>query len=206
MKKFIKLITLPTLALLLVACQSSTEEQPAESAPAESTEQVSTESTESTESTSGDAESEATEESGAEQGSEESDAAASDNGEGTTEDGESATEDTEEASETAATFAFYVSGEEAPIAEFSVEDAEGLSVLEALESNEDLTFNFNETEGVVDSIEGYENDYTVGNTWTYVYNGEYAQLGVVSQTLEAGDEIDWYYGTIDEIPINVVPE
>ena len=199
MKKFIKLITLPTLALLLVACHSSTEEQPAESAPAESTEQVSTESTESTESTSGDAESEATEESGAEQGSEESDAAASDNGEGTT-------EDTEEASETAATFAFYVSGEEAPIAEFSVEDAEGLSVLEALESNEELTFNFNETEGVVDSIEGYENDYTVGNTWTYVYNGEYAQLGVVSQTLEAGDEIDWYYGTIDEIPINVVPE
>src|SRR5699024_2669707 len=199
MKKFIKLITLPTLALLLVACQSSTEEQPAESAPAESTEQVSTESTESTESTSGDAESEATEESGEEQGSEESDAAASDNGEGTT-------EDTEEASETAATFAFYVSGEEAPIAEFSVEDAEGLSVLEALESNEELTFNFNETEGVVDSIEGYENDYTVGNTWTYVYNGEYAQLGVVSQTLEAGDEIDWYYGTIDEIPINVVPE
>ena len=134
------------------------------------------------------------------------DAAASDNGEGTTEEGESATEDTEEASETAATFAFYVSGEEAPIAEFSVEDAEGLSVLEALESNEELTFNFNETEGVVDSIEGYENDYTVGNTWTYVYNGEYAQLGVVSQTLEAGDEIDWYYGTIDEIPINVVPE
>ena len=58
----------------------------------------------------------------------------------------------------------------------------------------------------MDSIEGYENDYTVGNTWTYVFNGEYAQLGVVSQTLEAGDEIDWYYGTIDEIPINVVPE
>ena len=201
MKKFIKLITLPTLALLLVACQSTPEEQPVESAPAESVEQVSTEDASGEEQAS-----EGAEESGEEQASEETDTEGTDNGEATTEEGQSDTEDTEEASETAATFAFYVTGEEAPIAEFSVEDAEGLSVLEALESNEDITFNFNETEGVVDAIEGYENDYSVGNTWTYVYNGEYAQLGVISQTLEAGDEIDWYFGTIDEIPINVVVE
>lgn len=200
MKKFIKLITLPTLALLLVACQSTPEEQPVESAPAESVEQVSTEDA------SGEEQTEGAEESGEEQASEETDTEGTENGEATTEEGQSDTEDTEEASETAATFAFYVAGEEAPIAEFSVEDAEGLSVLEALESNEDITFNFNETEGVVDAIEGYENDYSVGNTWTYVYNGEYAQLGVISQTLEAGDEIDWYFGTIDEIPINVVVE
>lgn len=205
MKKIIKFITLPALALLLAACQDTPEEQPIESAPVESSvEQV--ETTEQSQDAESNAASEGAEESGAEDASQESDAEGSDNGESATEDEQADAEDSEEASETAVTFAIYVSGEEAPIAEFSVEDAEGLSVLEAMESNEDFTFNFNETEGVIDSIEGYENDYTVGNTWTYVYNGEYAQLGVVSQTLSEGDQIDWYFGTIDEIPINVVVE
>lgn len=200
MKKFIKIITLPTLALLLVACQNTTEEQPVESAPVESVEESSADTNsqvsvpESTDSA---------DESG-ESNAEGEDTESTDSAEADTSESNGDEEDTEEASETAVTFAFYVSGEEEPIAEFSAEDIEGLSVLEAMEANEDLTFNFNETEGVIDSIEGYENDYSVGNTWTYVLNGEYAQLGVVSQTLTAGDQIDWYFGTIDEIPINVI--
>ncbi|XJS10220.1 DUF4430 domain-containing protein [Aerococcaceae bacterium WGS1372] len=198
MKKFIKLITLPTLALFLVACQNTTEEQPVESVPVESVEEASTEENSQV---SLPESSESADESG------ESNA----DGDTSTEESESDTseenenkDDSEEASETAVTFAFFVSGEEEPIAKFSSEEIEGLSVLEAMEANEDLTFNFNEDEGVIDSIEGYENDYSVGNTWTYVLNGEYAQLGVVSQTLTAGDQIDWYFGTIDEIPINVI--
>lgn len=200
MKKFIKIITLPTLALLLVACQNTTEEQPVESAPVESVEESSADTNsqvsvpESTDSA---------DESG-ESNAEGDDTESTDSAEADTSESNGDEEDTEEASETAVTFAFYVSGEEEPIAEFSAEDIEGLSVLEAMEANEDLTFNFNETEGVIDTIEGYENDYSVGNTWTYVLNGEYAQLGVVSQTLTAGDQIDWYFGTIDEIPINVI--
>lgn len=191
MKKIIKLIALPALALFLAACQNTAEEPPAESASVESVAQESTE-------TPASEQSEGSVESGAE--STESDAEGTESTEST--EGET----TEEASETAATFKFFISGEEAAVAEFAVEDAEGLSVLEAMESNADITFNFNEVEGVIDSIEGQENDYTVGNTWTYILNGEYAQLGVVSQTLTAGDQIEWYYGTIDEIPINVVIE
>ena len=192
MKKFIKLMALPAFALFLVACQNTTEEQPVESSAVESVEESVAEQSsqvsipESSESTDESAESNA-------DGEETESASTEESG-----------DDSEEASETAISFAFYVAGEEEAIATFNSEEIEGLSVLEAMEANEDLTFNFNETEGVIDSIEGYDNDYSVGNTWTYVLNGEYAQLGVVSQTLTAGDQIDWYFGTIDEIPINVI--
>lgn len=202
MKKFIKLITLPALAFLLVACQNTTEEQPVESAPVESVEESS--EAQNSQVSVPEANEDADESGESDAEGDTSEEAESDTSEANGAEEEETDEDTEEASETAVTFAFYVSGEEDPIAEFSAEDLEGLSVLEAMESNEDLTFNFNETEGVIDSIEGYENDYSVGNTWTYVLNGEYAQLGVVSQTLTAGDQIDWYFGTIDEIPINVI--
>ena len=32
-----------------------------------------------------------------------------------------------------------------------------------------------------------------------------AEFGVVSQTLEEGDNIKWYFGTIDQIPITIIP-
>lgn len=206
MKKFIKIIALPFLAMILVACSNNGDEEPVESAPAETTEQAPEETVETEETTENG---EQTEETETTETTEDGEAAEDDTeaDDGTAaEDTEAETEATEEASEDAVAFTFIVSGEETPIAEFAVEDAEGLSVLEAMESIEGLEFTFNEVEGVIDVIEGFENDYEVGNTWTYVINGEYAQLGVVSQTLQPGDTIDWYYGTIDEIPINIVIE
>lgn len=187
MKRYIKLLVLPLLTFLLVACTNE-QETPVESAPEETTEQVE----ESVESIPTEGESVAEETSETEDG----EAPAEEEGQ----------EEEAEVSEDAVQFIFYVSGQEEAIAEFAVEDAEGMSVLDAMSSIEELDFTFNEVEGVIDVIEGYENDYEVGNTWTYLYNEQYAQLGVVSQTLTAGDTIEWYYGTIDEIPVTIIPE
>lgn len=114
-------------------------------------------------------------------------------------------EQAEEVSEDAASFKFYINGEEDPELAFSIEDAEGMSVLEALQSQEDLNVNFNEEEGIVDSINGIDNNYETWESWAYLLNGQFAELGVVSQTLSAGDEIEWYYGTTDAIPVNILP-
>lgn len=111
----------------------------------------------------------------------------------------------EEASEDAVSFKFYINGEEDTDLAFSIEDAEGMSVLEALESQEDLDVNFNEEEGIIDSINNIDNNYETWETWAYLLNGQFAEIGVVSQTLSAGDEIAWYYGTTDNIPANIVP-
>lgn len=174
MKKIIKLISLPLLAIVLVACTNNGNNTPEETTVEETTvvESTSEETTVAEETT-------------------------------TAENQES--QASEEPAEDAVAFNFYITGEEEPIAQFTVNDAAGMSVLEAMESNEELDFTFNETEGVIDVIEGHTNDYEMGNTWTYLYNGQFAEYGVVSQTLEAGDTIDWYYGSIDQIPINIIP-
>ncbi|MCR8969754.1 DUF4430 domain-containing protein [Facklamia sp. 7083-14-GEN3] len=88
--------------------------------------------------------------------------------------------------------------------EYEVNNIGGVSVLDAMSAIEELEFNFNEDEGVVDVIDGVENDYAP-NTWMYLINKQFAELGVVSQTLEDGDEIEWYYGTIDDIPVTIIP-
>lgn len=173
MKKFIKIMTLPLLATLLVACTNNDDNNDVETTVEETTV---VEETQAEETTAAPAEEEET------------------------------TVAEEEADENAVVFTIYVTGEEEPVAEFFVNDAAGMSVLEAMESQKDLDFNFNEEEGVIDTIVGYTNDYDMGNTWTYLYNESFAEFGVVSQTLEEGDTIDWYYGTIDEIPINIIQE
>lgn len=114
-------------------------------------------------------------------------------------------QDSEAASEDAVSFKFFVNGQEQTDLAFTVEDADGMSVLEVLEAQEDLDFNFNEEEGIVDTINGVSNNYGTWETWTYLLNGQFAELGVVSQTLSPGDEIEWYYGTTDAVPVNIIP-
>ncbi|UUX32808.1 DUF4430 domain-containing protein [Fundicoccus culcitae] len=185
MKKILKTISIPLIALFLVACgdqgteTTSVESQAPESSVESAAESVSQEQTESV--------SEASDTTSAE----ESDAVSSeDNGD-------------EATSQAGITFTLFVNGEET--ASFVAVDSDGLSVMEAMESIEDLEFNFNEDEGVIDEIDGIANDYDTGETWTYLLNGEFAELGVVSQTLSEDDVVEWYYGTIDEIPVNIVP-
>lgn len=108
-----------------------------------------------------------------------------------------------EASESAVTFEIFVGASSEPIASFAVENAEGLSVLEAMQSQADLDFNFNEEEGVIDRIQDHTNDGF--NTWMYTLNGQFAELGVVSQTLSAGDKVAWYYGQVEDIPVTITP-
>ncbi|MGX7091793.1 DUF4430 domain-containing protein [Hutsoniella sourekii] len=181
MKKFIKLMSLSTAAFLLVACNNGGQEaEPAQesvSSVVESQDQASSQESSSQ--------------------SLSSDAAESSHDEDTQADdttGESVK------------FAFYVSGQEAPVAEYDVNLTEGMNVLEAMEASKDqVPFNFNEEEGVIDSINDIDNDYLSGQTWTYLLNGQFAEAGVVSQTLKAGDTIQWYFGTIDEIPVTIIP-
>lgn len=170
------------LALLLAACGNNESTETVESS-AEST----VESVESVE----------------ESSQESTESATEDQADTSSEDAENA--ETDEPAADAVTFEFYVDGAEEPFETYTVDNAEGMSVMEAMESIEGLEFNFNEEEGVIDQIGEYSNDYGTEETWAYLLNDQYAELGVVSQTLEAGDTISWYYGTSDLIPMNLVP-
>lgn len=192
MKKFSKLLALPLLALFLVACGDAAEQETTtETTPTEETSSVV------------ESESEAVSETA--ETSESADTAETTETESDMESETAEETDSEEADETAVTISLIISGDEETIGEFTVADAEGMSVMEAMESVEDLTFTFNEEEGVIDVIQDIENDYEAGNTWVYLLNDQMAELGVVSQTLSAGDNIKWYYGSIDDIPITIIP-
>ena len=102
---------------------------------------------------------------------------------------------------TTVTFKFYVHGE--VIGSFDVPNAAGKTVFEAMESNKEIRFKYNEEEQVIDNF--FDNINDGENTWVYLLNGQVADHGVKTQVLKAGDSIDWYFGTIDEIPTSIIP-
>lgn len=102
---------------------------------------------------------------------------------------------------TTVTFKFYVHGE--VIGSFDVPNAAGKTVFEAMESNKEIRFKYNEEEQVIDNF--FDNVNDGENTWVYLLNGQVADHGVKTQILKAGDSIDWYFGTIDEIPTSIIP-
>lgn len=102
---------------------------------------------------------------------------------------------------TTVTFKFYVHGE--IIGSFDVPNAAGKTVFEAMKSNKEIRFNYNEEEQVIDNF--FDNVNDGENTWVYLLNGQVADHGAKTQVLKAGDSIDWYFGTIDEIPISIIP-
>ena len=118
---------------------------------------------------------------------------------------ESASESTSAASgdekSSTVTFTFFVHGES--IGSFDVPNAVGKTVFEAMESNTEIKFNFNQEEGVIDNIFDNPNDGV--NTWVYLLNHQVADAGTKTQVLKAGDSIQWYFGTIDEIPTTIIP-
>lgn len=175
MRKLLKLMSMVAITFLLVACNNKEE----------------TESVESVESV----ESQAPVESDTESSQEIS----------SVEESEADDESAEEPSAENVTIEFYVGNQSEPSNTYSVSITEGTNVLETMELIEEIDFNFNEEEGVIDQIGDYVNDYDTGETWTYLLNGQYAELGVVSQILEPGDTVTWYYGTIDLIPMHLIP-
>jgi len=102
---------------------------------------------------------------------------------------------------TTVTFKFYVHGE--IIVSFDVPNAAGKTVFEAMKSNKEIRFNYNEEEQVIDNF--FDNVNDGENTWVYLLNGQVADHGAKTQVLKAGDSIDWYFGTIDEIPTSIIP-
>ena len=102
---------------------------------------------------------------------------------------------------TTVTFKFYVHGE--IIGSFDVPNAAGKTVFEAMKSNKEIRFNYNEEEQVIDNF--FDNVNDGENTWVYLLNGQGADHGAKTQVLKAGDSIDWYFGTIDEIPTSIIP-
>lgn len=176
MRKFLKISSLVAIALVLVACGGKDEKKTEESsAPPVESSSVVPESVSSVESQAVSSES------------------------------TPAPAETAEPTADAVKFEFYVDGADKPYETFAVNNAEGMSVKEAMETITGLTFTFNEDEGVIDHIGDHKNNYETGETWAYLLNGQYAELGVVSQKLKAGDTIKWYYGTSDLIPMNLIP-
>jgi len=102
---------------------------------------------------------------------------------------------------TTVTFKFYVHGE--VIGSFDVPNAAGKTVFEAMKSNKEIRFNYNEEEQVIDNF--FDNVNDGENTWVYLLNGQVADHGAKTQVLKAGDSVDWYFGTIDEIPTSIIP-
>ena len=102
---------------------------------------------------------------------------------------------------TTVTFKFYVHGE--IIGSFDVPNAAGKTVFEAMKSNKEIRFNYNEEEQVIDNF--FDNINDGENTWVYLLNGQVADHGAKTQVLKAGDSVDWYFGTIDEIPTSIIP-
>ena len=102
---------------------------------------------------------------------------------------------------TTVTFKFYVHGE--IIGSFDVPNAAGKTVFEAMKSNKEIRFNYNEEEQIIDNF--FDNVNDGENTWVYLLNGQVADHGAKTQVLKAGDSVDWYFGTIDEIPTSIIP-
>lgn len=198
MKKYVKLLSLPILTLMLVACgnQNKPAEETTTAAPEATTVAETTGSQVSTPNDTTTVADESTEE-----GEETQEGETTVEGEETQEGDE--TEDADVAA-TDVKFTLYVDGEET--ANFVAKDAVEGSVIDAMTSIEELEFNFNEDEGIIDVIDGIENDYETGKTWVYLLNGEYAEFGVVSQTLFEGDTVEWYYGFPEDLPVNIIPE
>ncbi|MBS4461523.1 DUF4430 domain-containing protein [Aerococcaceae bacterium zg-B36] len=187
MKKIAKLLSLPVLTIVLAACgqfNSSTPETTTTVAP-ETTTMAPATTTEAQVSTPNDM---TTTVAGDEMTTTSADNSAA---EGT--DSTVAKEDV--------MFKIYVDGEEKT--SFVAKDAVGKSILEAMESITEFDFNFDKEQGIITEISGTENDYDNMKTWVYLLNGEYAEYGVVSQTLSEGDVVAWYFGTTDELPVNI---
>lgn len=186
MKKIIKLLSLPMLSLVLVACGN--ENKPAETTTAPETTTVA-QTTVAQVSTPNDT----------------TTADESSTGDETTVEGQETTEsDAPEVAASDVPVKLYVDGE--LVKEFVAANAVDGSILDAMESIEDLDFVFDEAEGIVSTIDGNENNYDEGKTWVYLLNGEYAEYGVVSQTLSEGDVVEWYYGLVEDLPVNILPE
>lgn len=182
-----KLIALSFLSLVLVACGNNqdTATEPATESVSESSVESQLESSDSAESN--DAQSQDNEESQADE---------------TTEADESTADETPAADE--AVFRFYVGEEQ--IAHFTAKDVAGKSILEVLESQDKVTFTFDQEEGIISEIEGHAIDPAEAIYWTYLLDKQFAELGVVSQTLEGGELVEWYFGTVDDIPTAIIQE
>lgn len=98
------------------------------------------------------------------------------------------TTDTEDAAdEVSFTIDILVDGEAVADLSKEVTAEEGMYLLEVMED----TYDIEETDGFISSIEGYEQDEADNRYWLYYINGESGEVGAADYAPEAADQIEW---------------
>lgn len=80
-----------------------------------------------------------------------------------------------------------VDGEAAADLSQEITTEEGTYLLDAMHESYDVE----ESEEFVSSIEGYEQEEDEGIFWTYYINDEMASVGAAEYELEEGDQVEW---------------
>ena len=98
------------------------------------------------------------------------------------------TTDTEDAAdEVSFTIDILVDGEAVADLSKEVTAEEGMYLLDVMED----TYDIEETDGFISSIEGYEQDEADNRYWLYYINGESGEVGAADYAPEAADQIEW---------------
>ncbi|SHE55433.1 protein of unknown function [Atopostipes suicloacalis DSM 15692] len=98
------------------------------------------------------------------------------------------TTDTEDAAdEVSFTIDILVDGEAVADLSKEVTAEEGMYLLDVMED----TYDIEETDGFISSIEGYEQDEAENRYWLYYINGESGEVGAADYAPEAADQIEW---------------
>lgn len=107
---------------------------------------------------------------------------------------EEETEDTEETTDTedaedevSFTIDILVDGEAVADLSKEVTAEEGMYLLDVMKD----TYDIEETDGFISSIEGYEQDEAENRYWLYYVNGESGEVGAAEYAPEAADQIEW---------------
>ncbi|HIZ70792.1 MAG TPA: DUF4430 domain-containing protein [Candidatus Atopostipes pullistercoris] len=104
-----------------------------------------------------------------------------------TEETEEATDTEDAADEVSFTIDILVDGETVADLSKEVTAEEGMYLLDVMEE----TYDIEETDGFISSIEGYEQDEAENRYWLYYINGESGEVGAADYAPEADDQIEW---------------
>ena len=97
------------------------------------------------------------------------------------------TDDAEAEDEVSFTIDILVDGEAVADLSKEVTAEEGMYLLDVMED----TYDIEETDGFISSIEGYEQDEAENRYWLYYINGESGEVGAADYAPEAADQIEW---------------
>src|SRR5699024_1707897 len=97
------------------------------------------------------------------------------------------TDNAEAEDEVSFTIDILVDGEAVADLSKEVTADEGMYLLDVMED----TYDIEENDGFISSIEGYEQDEADNRYWLYYVNGESGEVGAADYAPEAADQIEW---------------